>query len=229
MAIKRKILVVAPHADDETLSMGGTIARYRSEGHDVRVAIMTGPGDKPHPLWPIDSWDVVRNEACLAMKQLGEPEIVFYNLPAVTLVDGPVFEVNKVVAEAITTYAPNELYIPYYHDLHQDHRAISYAALVAARGYNASGKSIELIAMYETPTETNLFHASLAPTFDPNFHVRIDGFLSSKLAAWAEYKSQHQEGYTPRSPAALEAMAKVRGAHVGIEAAEAFMVLRLSR
>ena len=30
-----KIMVIAPHADDEVLGLGGTIARYSSEGHDV--------------------------------------------------------------------------------------------------------------------------------------------------------------------------------------------------
>ena len=42
------ILVIAPHADDETLGMGGTIARLGSEGREVNVAVMTGPGAEPH-------------------------------------------------------------------------------------------------------------------------------------------------------------------------------------
>ena len=41
-----KILVLAPHADDETLGMGGTIFLKREQGHKVFVAILTGHGEK---------------------------------------------------------------------------------------------------------------------------------------------------------------------------------------
>jgi len=36
-----KILVFAPHNDDEVLGVGGTIARYVSEGHEVYVCEVT--------------------------------------------------------------------------------------------------------------------------------------------------------------------------------------------
>ncbi len=36
-----KILVIAPHADDEVLGVGGTIARYAEEGHQVYVCVVT--------------------------------------------------------------------------------------------------------------------------------------------------------------------------------------------
>ena len=40
----RRVLVIAPHADDETIGAGGTIARHAAEGDDVHVAIVTGHG-----------------------------------------------------------------------------------------------------------------------------------------------------------------------------------------
>ena len=37
-----KILVVAPHPDDEVLGAGGTLLRYKSEGHSIAWLIVTG-------------------------------------------------------------------------------------------------------------------------------------------------------------------------------------------
>lgn len=223
------ILVIAPHADDETLGMGGSIARFVREGKRVVVAVLTGPGTEPHPLWPASTWDEIRGEAGEAMKMLGVAELLFENLPAACLADLPVHQINKTVAEVIAKVKPQELYLPYLHDLHKDHAALSYAALVAARAYLEQGKGINLVAMYETPTETHLLPASLYPAFAPNMWVDVSETLESKLAAWSCYRSQQQKGPTPRSPEALRALATMRGADIGTAAAEAFLILRVRR
>ncbi|MDQ4086446.1 MAG: PIG-L family deacetylase [Pseudomonadota bacterium] len=223
------ILVIAPHADDETLGMGGTIARLAAEGREVAVAVMTGPGPDPHPLWPRDVWDTVRAEAAEAAKVLGVTRLEFRDLPAVCVPDLPVHEVNRAVSDLIAAVDPEELYLPYYHDLHRDHAAIGYSALVHARAYLEAGRKIRLIAMYETPTETHIFPSQLAPAFTPNMWVDVSGTIATKLRAWDCYRSQHQARATPRSPEALRALAVMRGAEIGAEAAEAFMLLRLRR
>jgi len=220
------ILIIAPHADDETLGMGGSIARFVREGQKVTVAIMTGPGDEPHPIWPHSTWDAIRAEAAEAMRALGVTDLLFENLPAVTLSETPVHAVNKIVSGLIARVNPQELYLPFYHDLHRDHGIVAYASLVHARAYLEPGRSIRLIAMYETPTETHLFPAQLAPGFAPSMWIDVSDTLEAKLAAWNCYASQHQQGPTPRSMEALRAQATVRGAEIGVAAAEAFMVLR---
>jgi N-acetylglucosamine malate deacetylase 1 len=223
------ILVIAPHADDETLGMGGTIARLASEGKEVVVGVMTGQGEEPHPLWPASLWDTIHAEAREAAKILGVKEVIFGNLPTACVPDRPVHEINAVVADLISRVDPEELYLPYYHDLHQDHSAIAYAALVHARAYRDAGRGIRLIAMYETPTETHLFPAQLKPSFGPSLWVDISDTVETKLAAWDCYKSQHHDDATPRSPAAVRALAVSRGAEIGVAAAEAFVLLRLRR
>jgi N-acetylglucosamine malate deacetylase 1 len=223
------ILVIAPHADDETLGMGGTIARLVSEGKEVVVGVMTGQGEEPHPLWPASLWETIHAEAREAAKILGVKEVIFGNLPTVCVPDRPVHEINGIVADLISRVDPEELYLPYYHDLHQDHSAIAYAALVHARAYRDAGRGIRLIAMYETPTETHLFPAQLKPAFGPSLWVDISDTLETKLAAWDCYKSQHHDDATPRSPAAVRALAVSRGAEIGVAAAEAFVLLRLRR
>jgi N-acetylglucosamine malate deacetylase 1 len=223
------ILVIAPHADDETLGMGGSIARFAREGKRVVVAVLTGPGDKPHPIWPESTWDEIRAEAGKAMEVLGVKDLMFGNLPAACLDQVPAHVVNKTVSDVIAKVEPEELYLPYLHDLHKDHFALSYAALVHSRAYLEAGKRIRLLAMYETPTETHLFPGTLFPPFSPNMWVDIEGTLETKLEAWRCYSSQQQKGATPRSPEALRALAVVRGAEIGTEAAEGFLVLRERR
>ena len=82
MSTPKRVLVVSPHADDETLGVGGTIARHVAEGDHVSVAVLTGHGeDGPHPLWPQNSWTVVRAEARRAMTALGVEELIFERIP----------------------------------------------------------------------------------------------------------------------------------------------------
>ena len=66
------VLVVAPHADDETLGVGGTMAKHVLAGDKVTIAVLTGHGrERPHPVWPPDAWDQVRAECREAADILG--------------------------------------------------------------------------------------------------------------------------------------------------------------
>lgn len=56
------VLIFAPHADDEVLGLGGCIARHADAGDTVVVAVMTGKGVDPHPIFENSAWDTVRSE-----------------------------------------------------------------------------------------------------------------------------------------------------------------------
>jgi len=219
----RKALVIAPHADDETLGMGGTIAKMAREGWAVTVAVMTGHGEGAHPIWPRDAWDRIRAEAGMACALLGVSELVFEELPASCLDTHPTHDTNARVAKLIAGIKPEAIYIPFVHDLHRDHYEIAYAAQVAARPYIAS--YVNMLAMYETPTETHLRPGEAAMAFVPNEFVDISDDFETKLAAWAQYDSQQLKGYSPRAPEALAGLASVRGAYIGVRYAEAFQLL----
>ncbi len=73
------ILVLAPHPDDETLGVGGAIAKHVAAGDHVSVAVLTGHGDSPHPLWPKDRWEEVRAECKLACDVLGAHQLLSMN------------------------------------------------------------------------------------------------------------------------------------------------------
>lgn len=224
--VKRRVLIIAPHADDETLGMGATIAKKMHMGEAVTVAIMTGHGTGVHPLGSKAIWDTVRAEAKNAAVHLGHPCLEFFELPAVTMSEYPIHKINRVVADVINSIEPHEIYLPFYHDLHLDHRLLCNAGLVAARAYLPTSSNIDLVAMYEVPTETHLMPPAINIPFTPNHYQNVSGFVAHKLAAWDSYKSQQQEGFTPRSPMALKALAMLRGSEIGVEAAEGFVTIR---
>jgi LmbE family N-acetylglucosaminyl deacetylase len=226
MSSLRKTLVIAPHADDETLGMGATIAKKTAAGENVTVAIMTGHGEQPHPLWGPELWEGLRTETAKAIIHLGKPNLEFCELPGACLSEHPNYDINKTVLELVQRLNPHELYLPYYHDLHHDHQQLAHAGLVASRAYLSSSRSLELVAMYETPTETHLVPATIQSPFVPNLYENVTGHLDSKLAAWAEYASQQHLGFSPRSPDAIKASATLRGSEIGVEAAEAFVAIR---
>lgn len=220
-----KILIVAPHADDEVLGMGGTIARMVDHGHEVHVAVLTGHGDKPHPIWEPDFWDIVRTECQAALNVLGCKPPIFRELPAACLDATPSHQINKVINTLVAEVDPQEIYIPFAFDLHKDHGAIAYGVSVATRPYLASACNIRRVLAYETLSETHLAPPYLAPAFQPNVFIDITKQIQRKLDAMRAYATQIQPDNLPRSVAALRALATFRGTHIGVEAAEAFVLL----
>ena len=222
-----RVLVIAPHADDEVLGVGGTICRLSSEGHEVTVAILTGHGEEPHPHWPKSHWDHVRAEANHAHQLLGVHRTIYRELPAVLVPDLPVHQVNQVVLEVFEEVRPDILFIPFLFDLHYDHRRISYACNVAWRPTSEMGRNIREIYMYETLSETHWNIHQCEGGFLPTVHCDISGvFLTRKLEALAAFKSQIRPFPDARSLEGVEALAKMRGCTIGTNAAEAYVLVR---
>lgn len=219
------ILVVAPHADDEVLGMGGSIARFVKEGRRVVVAIATGHGEEPHPIWKREAWDVVREECRRAAEILGVADVVFRDLPAACLDATPAWRTNEVILDLVQEVAPSEVYVPFPFDLHKDHAAIAYAVSVATRPYLQQAQTVQRVLAYETLSETHLAPPYMAPAFQPNVFVDISATLQVKLAAFRAYKSQMHDERLPRSIAAVKALATFRGTHIGCAAAEAFILM----
>lgn len=224
------VLVIAPHADDETLGCGGTIARLTAEGNDVTVAVMTGHGnDAPHPLWPREAWNTVRAEAAVACARLGVKQLLFREVPAVLAPDIPTWALNRETAQLIDAVRPEVLYVPFLYDLHGDHRVLFHSLSVAWRPTSAAGRGIREVYAYEVQSETHWNAPYLEPGFLPNVYVDITNYLETKLDAFACYRSQVRPAPDARSIEALRALAVWRGSLVGLPAAEAFVLVKKVR
>jgi N-acetylglucosamine malate deacetylase 1 len=226
-ASPRRILVVAPHADDETLGVGGTIARRAAEGHEVHVAVVTGHGGDPHPLWPRSVWDRVRAEARRAIEVLGAHALHFEEIPAAMVADQPIWQLNRTVGSIVERIQPDVLYAPFPFDLHKDHREVFHALSVAWRSSSATGRKLRAIYCYEVPSETHWNAPYLEAGFLPNTWVDVSAHLDTKLRALACYESQIRPAPDARSCEAVRALAVWRGSQQAMAAAEAFVTIRL--
>lgn len=222
----RRVLVVAPHADDETLGVGGTMARFAAEGRDVTVAVMTGEGEGPHPFLTAQAVKTVRAECAQAMAVLGVTRTLFRDLPSTMLDAMPQFEVNRAAAEIVDEVRPDLVFLPFEHDLHRDHEILNYAFRVALRPHLPANRRAHAVLSYETATETHLQSPHLRPSFEPNVWIDISDHLDRKLDALSRYRSQIPPAPGLRSLESLRALAVWRGAQIGVRAAEAFMLHR---
>jgi len=217
-----RVLVIAPHPDDEVLGVGGTMARLAHEGHDVFVSIVTR-GD--HSMFDPPLIEQGRQEALAAHRLLGVKDTIFLEgFPAALLDTVPHSQLNEALAKVLHNVKPDILFIPFCGDIHLDHRLVFESALVAARP--SSTRQIQAIYAYETLSETNWNAPLLTPGFVPNVYVDISPFLELKLEAMRVYQSQLKLFPHERSLEAIRALARLRGATVGFEAAEAFVLIR---
>lgn len=216
-----KILVIAPHADDEVLGVGGTIARYVKEGHTVDVCVVTvGTA----PMFSEDVINGIREEALEAHRLLGVHESIFIELPAVLLSEVPKWEVNKKIGDVVARVCPDIVYIPHFGDMHLDHYLVAQASMVAVRPIG--GCKIKEVYSYETLSESEWNTPHAVNSFIPNTYVNITEQLEKKKETMSCYKSQVKAFPHPRSVEAIESLARLRGSTVGVEAAEAFCLLR---
>jgi LmbE family N-acetylglucosaminyl deacetylase len=217
-----RVLVIAPHPDDEVLGVGGTIARLAHEGHDVFVAIVTRADPSMFDPAFIEQG---RQEALEAHRLLGVRDTIFLKgFPAALLDTIPHCRLNDALRELLHNVKPDLLFIPFYGDVHLDHRLIFESVLVATRPNNTH--LVEAIYAYETLSETNWNAAPLTPGFFPNTYFDISAFLEVKLQAMNIYQTQLKPFPHERSLEAIRALARLRGATVGFEAAEAFVLIR---
>jgi LmbE family N-acetylglucosaminyl deacetylase len=214
-------VVVAPHPDDETLGVGGTVARLSGAG--ARVAVLTIGGHLP-PLYPPEVYEQSRECAARAHRTLGVEKSVFLDLPAVLLSQLPVAELNGAVQEFVDTHRPGMVFLPF-PDRHVDHRAVFQAGMVATRPIR-SGREITMVALYETLSETFWNAPGAEPTFAPNWTTDISSTIDKKIKALAEYQSEVTPVPGPRSLEAVRALSVFRGSQSNFAYGEAFQIAR---
>lgn len=217
----KNILILAPHPDDEVLGCGATIKKLSDEGNHLYVLVVTRGSSKFYSDEKILN---VRNEALQAHRILGVKQTLFLDFPAPELDTVPLADMSREIAKVITDFQINTLYLPHRGDIHNDHRVVFNAGLVAARP--VSFCSVKEIYAYETLSETEWAAPFADDAFIPTCFVNVENSLNSKMDAMKCFQSQLKAFPNPRSLDSIEALAKLRGATVGFKAAEAFMVIR---
>lgn len=212
-----KILVFAPHNDDEVLGVGGTIAKYVQEGHDVYVCEVTKSA-------PEEKLKIIRDEAANAHKVLGIKQTFFLDFPVVRLNEIPIMDLNAEFVRVVNAAKPDIAFIPHKGDMHKDHFVVSHCAMVAMRPIGEH--IVKEIYAYETLSETEWNIPSVENAFIPNVWIDISDYIEVKLKAMNCYKSQLMQPPHPRSNEIIRSLSVVRGSTVNVAHAESFMLIR---
>jgi LmbE family N-acetylglucosaminyl deacetylase len=227
---QQRILVITPHADDETYGCAGTIARTKALGGQVYVMLVS-VADFAHygnglvtgdtrvsefsavmRYLKVDDWDVLFTDA--------DKYLALDTIPRKELVDW----LESRSRLAIDKVNPTMVMIPA-RSYNQDHEALFLAGVTATRpGCPGTTKhTVPFVLAYDN---TSLFWSGDSPRFNPNVYIDISEYLEVKIEALRMHTSQLRGPLYHGSPDNLELATRLRGREVSVEAAEGFMLLR---
>ena len=222
------VLVVAAHPDDEVLGCGGTIARHADAGDHVQVLIVA-EGATSRQLQrdrdrATDELSALAQAAQQAGAILGAQSVELLDLPDNRLDSLDRLDLIKQIEERIACHQPQVVYVHHAGDVNVDHRRLHEAVVTACRP--TPGQPVRRLLSFEVPSSTEWQPPGSAPPFQPNWFVDISAQWPRKREALVAYASEMRPWPHARSLEALKHMASWRGAQVGVEAAEAFCLLR---
>jgi LmbE family N-acetylglucosaminyl deacetylase len=217
----KRILVVAPHPDDEALGAGGTIAKFSGRNDEVCVLVVSG---HLPPVYRREDYETTVREAQKAFGVLGVKRSWFLEIPATMVDREPTHARNNRIVDIVREVEPHIVLCPF-PDRHVDHRTVFESVMVATRPIG-SACSIEIVAAYETPSETHWNAPHIEANFVPNWVVDITGHVERKLEAVKCYASQVTDAGA-RSLEAVGALARFRGTQAGFAFGEAFQIVRM--
>jgi LmbE family N-acetylglucosaminyl deacetylase/ActR/RegA family two-component response regulator len=159
------VLAIGAHPDDVEIGVGGILLRHVAEGHEVTVLTLTG-GEA-------GGVAVDRVEESRRAAELLGARLVHAALRDTDVGEGAstIGQIQRVLEDTGAT----TVYTHTARDVHQDHRNVHQATLVAAR-------RIPRIYCYQAPSTTVEYH--------PTRFVAIDEYLERKLEVIHAYASQ---------------------------------------
>ncbi|MGI8603237.1 MAG: PIG-L deacetylase family protein [Verrucomicrobiales bacterium] len=188
-----RILVIAPHPDDEAIGLGGTLRRHIEQGDHVEVIFLTS-GEKGSPTHSPEQLRPMRErEAEAAANILGYQHLEFWRQP-----DGALEVTDDLVARLaskLNETRPNLVYVPHEGEMHPDHRAAARLVARAAASLNHDAPSVLLFEVW-TPLQQ----------FD--YVEDISAQIDTKLNAIRAHKSQCD---IMRFDEAAKALSRYRG------------------
>jgi len=221
-------LVVAAHPDDEVLGCGGTIARHADAGDQVQVLIVaegaTSRQQHRDRSQATDELSALAQAAQQAGAILGAQGVELLGLPDNRLDSLDRLDLIKQIEERIARHQPQVVYVHHSGDVNIDHRRLHEAVVTACRPI--PGQPVRRLLSFEVASSTEWQPPGSAPAFQPNWFVDISAQWLRKREALEAYASEMRPWPHARSIEALEHLARWRGAQVGVEAAEAFCLLR---
>ena len=200
------ILAIGPHPDHIEIGCGGTLIKYAQAGHAVSLMILTDGGYGAEP-------DVRKAEQEQAVKFLGGKGLYWagYRDTELHCSRELIHKIDAVIAEV----EPDIVFLNFWADVHQDHRAAAQAAVSATR-------YIKEVMFYEVPSTQH---------FEPDIFVDIGDVLDKKLELLRTHASQVDRTRVENLSIleSAQACAVFRGFQGRVKFAEGFKAVRMLR
>jgi LmbE family N-acetylglucosaminyl deacetylase len=185
-----RVLVVAPHPDDEAIGPGGTLVLHRRLGDPVDALFVTSGvhGDNQGRM-PDDEYVALRRrEARDAARVLGLGLTEFWDYPdGMIVTEGDLDVVVARLVAHLATSRPDVIYAPHPDEQHSDHHFVSLAVQRAVQAARGTGPSPHVLG-YEVWSP-----------LQPDWAVDVASVYEAKLAGIRCYRSQLERGDIPRA------------------------------
>ena len=122
IVVPKRIMIIAPHPDDEIISCGGTILKYQDLGSEITIVVATsGIGGYAQNSQKKTVLDRRREELTL-VKEILECNMIELNYEDVNVSREKIAKMTNLIREE----KPQVILIPHFSDFHRVHRHLSY-------------------------------------------------------------------------------------------------------
>lgn len=226
-----RLLVIAPHADDEVLGCYGLMKKIKNLGGEVYVQILTmGAYDRlDGKRVTKEKWKEEFESVCKGLNIDGH-DIMSFTDDIVHVDDLPRADVisyfEKKSPLSLFKIMPTIVALPTIFSSHQDHTRAYETAITALRIHaSAEYVSPKMVISYESPEYYFWSPYIEFGKFSPNLYLNLTSdVLDEKIKALNEYESQIKTG--KRDGHRVSSLATIRGSEIGSEFSEAFHMHR---
>ncbi|MFX4263256.1 PIG-L deacetylase family protein [Pelotomaculum propionicicum] len=218
----KNVIVVAPHPDDETLGCGGTILLLKEQSYKIFWLITTSISQENG--FTKERIKKRQKEIKLVSDTYGFESVINLEIPSTKVGEVAYGSLIQMISKEFNEIKPNILFLPFYNDVHTDHKIIAEACLSCTKWFRYP--YIETVLAYETLSETDFNINTCNKKFEPNVFIDISNYLERKIQIMNIYESEMSDFPFPRSDKAIRSLAYLRGSQSGSMAAEAFELQR---
>ena len=218
-----RILVISAHPDDETLGCGGTLLKHRAAGDALFWMVTT---EAYEPKWSAEAIRAKAREVEAVAKAYGVAAVHALGFPTARLDTVPQAELIERMQRVVAEVKPEVIYCVHEGDVHTDHRAVFAAISSVLKPMHMARYGVRRLLSYETLSSTDAAPPLEDRMFRPAVFSDVTSQIERKLEIMALYQTERQPYPMPRAQESIRALARYRGATIGIEYAEALMLCR---